>query len=680
MYSLWICVVLALLVIIPYAQVAKFEFLLCDDNDYITTSPTVMAGITWEGVKWAFLAPHASNWHPLTWLSHMLDCQLFGLNAGPHHVVNMLIHAANAVLLFLAVRMMTGSLWRSAAVAAIFALHPLRVESVAWVAERKDVLSGFFWMLTLLSYAWYARRPGVWRYLAVFLALGLGLLCKSMAVTMPFLLILLDVWPLRRGNVPGVSAAGLRKSEGFPVQSWGRLVLEKVPLLVLAIVISKVAIAAQGGYGSITGTKDLTMSMRFANALVACANYLLDMVWPFGLGLFYPHPATVSQNLVSDLYVPAAVAGVILFALTALVLWQGRQRPWLALGWFWYLGTLVPVIGIVQIGAQARADRYTYLTMIGITLAIVWSIGELVTRQPRTLPAVRWTAAVVGVAYLVLTWIQVSHWRTDFTVFEHSARVIPKNYFAYNQLGAAYREKSQRTKAEGDRANAEGDREKAAKYYANAQEERTAAEMNFAKSLEVNADYDFGNNNLGVALMERGALAEAAKRFEHAANVNRQFVPPLRNLSLLLAAQGHPDKAVVYCERALKLQPGNASANAQLAAIYEQLGRFDEAEQRYKYSLSLDQFDARTWRFLGVFYANRGRLAESAKVLTQTVQLSPGDADAWNALGVVLAQQGDKGKGLACIEQALKIAPKHAEALNNLATLRAQPVQAEPGR
>jgi protein O-mannosyl-transferase len=646
------CLVIAVLVIIPYAQVAWHEFLLCDDNDYITTVPIVKEGLTWEGVKWAFNAPHASNWHPLTWLSHMLDCQLFGLNPGPHHLVSVGFHTATAVLLFLTVRMMTGSLWRSAAVAALFALHPLRVESVAWVAERKDVLSGFFWMLTLLSYAWYARRPGIWRYAAVFAALALGLLCKSMAVTMPFLLLLLDVWPLRRGAVPGISTAGLRKAEPCPPRSWGRLVLEKVPLLVLAIVISKVAIAAQGGYGSITGTEDLTMQMRVANALVSCVAYLSNMVWPLNLGLFYPHPATVSQNLKQDLYLPAVVAGAILVCITFLVIWQRKTRPWLIIGWLWYLGTLVPVIGIVQIGAQARADRYTYLTMIGITIAIVWSIGELVARKPLTLPTVKWAASVVVIAYVVLTWIQVGHWRTDFTIFEHSARVIPKNYFAYNQLGAAYREK--------------GDRKK--------------AEENFAKSLEFNADYDFGNNNLGVALMERGALDEARKAFQRAVKVNNQFVPPLRNLALLFFAQGQPTEAAAYCEQALRLQPGNASAQAQLATIYEQMGRFDDAERRYLYSLSIDPYDTRTSRFLGVFYANRNRLADSAKWLMHTVQVNPADADAWNALGVVFAQQGDKVKGIACIERALSIVPNHPEALNNMKTLRAQPPEAERAR
>lgn len=641
----WICFVLAILVFVPYAQVAWFEFLLCDDNDYITTVAPVKAGLTWEGVKWAFNAPHASNWHPITWLSHMLDCELFGLNPGPHHLVSVVFHMASAVILFLTVRMMTGSMWRSAAVAALFALHPLRAESVAWVAERKDVLSGFFWMLTLLSYAWYARRPGIWRYLTVFLNLALGLLCKSMAVTMPFLLLLLDVWPLRRAVFPGVGKIGLRRAIPCPSQSWGRLILEKLPLLALAIYISREAVKAQGGYGSITGTDELTLSMRAANALVTYAAYLWDMVCPINLGLFYPHPASVSQSLIEDLYMPAVVAGVILIGITVVVIWQRKTRPWLLIGWLWYLGTLVPVIGIVQIGAQSRADRYTYLTMIGIAIAIVWSVGEIVVRRQVARSVVRWVAAGLGVACIVLTWMQVSYWRTDFTLFERSIAVIPKNYFAYNQLGAAYCEKRDPQKAE----------------------------FNFAKSLEFNPDYDFGNNNLGVSLMERGALDDARKAFEHAVKVNAQFVAPLRNLALLLAATGHPAEAAAYCERVVTLQPGNASAQAQLASIYEQLGRFEEAEKRFQYSLSLDPFDTRATRFFGIFYANRGRLSDAAKWLNQTVQLDPNDADAWNALGVVLAQQGDKAKGIACLERALMISPQHPQARGNLNTLRTQP-------
>jgi Flp pilus assembly protein TadD len=284
--------------------------------------------------------------------------------------------------------------------------------------------------------------------------------------------------------------------------------------------------------------------------------------------------------------------------------------------------------------------------MIGITIAIVWSVGELLARQPRARAAAPWVGAVLGVILIVMTWMQVSYWKTDFTLFERSAQVIPKNYFAYNQLGAAYREKREPQKAE----------------------------FNFAESLKFNPDYDFGNNNLGVSLMERGDLNGARKHFEHAAKVNGQFVPPLRNLALLLAATGHPAEAAPYCERVITLQPGNASAQAQLGSIYEQLGRFAEAEQRFKFSLALDPFDPRATRLFGIFLANRGDLNNATKLLTRVVsELDPNDADAWNALGVMLAQQGDKTKGIACLEKALMIAPQHPQARQNLAALRGQP-------
>ena len=654
--TIWMSVVLAILVFIPFAQVATFEFLLCDDNDYITNSPTVRQGITWEGVKWAFRTAHASNWHPLTWLSHMLDCEMFGLNAGAHHIVGALIHTLNAVLLFLALRLMTGSLWRSAAATVLFAIHPLRAESVAWVAERKDVLSGTFWMLTLLTYGWYARKPGIWRYLLVFLSLGIGLMAKSMAVTMPFLLLLLDVWPLNRGRIPGVVAAGLRKAVPCPRKSWGILIAEKVPLFVLAVIISKVSIWAQGGYGSITSTDELTIGMRLANGLVSYGAYLVNMFFPVNLGLFYPHPVTVSRTLSEDLYVPATISGIVLLGITALLLYHGRQRPWLPIGWFWYLGTLVPVIGIVQIGAQSHADRYTYLTMIGLAVALVWSIGEIIARRPELRPVVRWVGAAVTVLLLALTWIQVSHWKTDFTLFERSAKVIPKNYFAYNQLGAAYRERAVARKQKGD--------------FSAEREDRAKAEECFRKSLEFNADYDFGNNNLGVSLLERGVLEEARQAFERAVTANPVFIPPLRNLALIYAHIGNPAMAAKLCEHALSLQPENGPVHAQLAGAYEQLSRFQDAERHYKLSLQLEPYNPLTLRQMGMFYINRERLLEAATALEQCVAIQQGDPDAWNALGVVYSKQGAKARALEALQNALKLDPRHPGALNNLQVLQ----------
>lgn len=638
--ALWVCLALIALVFVPYAQVAGHEFLVCDDDDYVTANPQVQAGLTWEGMRWAFSTFHASNWHPLTWLSHMLDCQLFGLNPGPHHLVNVAFHAANAVLLFLALRMMTGALWRSAAVAALFALHPLRVESVAWVSERKDVLAGFFWMLTLLSYAWYARRPGAGRYALVIAALAVGLLSKQMLVTLPFVLLLLDVWPLGRVRLAGVLAD---YEEGSP-RTWRSLVLEKVPLLAVVILMSVIAILSQGSTGALRGMEEVSIAPRLANALISYLAYLWLMVWPVNLSPFYPHQAAVSSDLMVDLYLPAAGAALLLFGLTFLVLRNARSRPWLGVGWLWYLGTLVPVIGLVQIGAQARADRYTYLPMIGIGIAVVWSVGEWVARKPELRMPVVGIAALLGVGCIALTRAQAALWRTDVILFEHAVRARERNYFAYNQLGTAYHKRH---------------------------EVRLAGES-FAKAVQILPNYDFGNNNLGVYLMARGEYEQARECFERVLRVNAGFDSVYRNMAMLFRTQKRFTEALPYAERAVQLSADDAEARGELALTYAELGRDSDAERTYREALAIDPLDTANARNLGEFYAARGRLPEAATWLEQSLRNNPDSADAWNSLGVVRAQQGDKAKGIEHLEQALRIVPGHENARRNLEILRTQ--------
>ena len=609
--ALWICFALVVLVIVPYAQVGWHEFLLLDDKDYVTENAHVRAGLTWVGVQWAFVAPHAANWHPLTWLSHMLDCELFGLNAGAHHLVNVAFHAANTVLLFLALRMMTGALWRSAAVAAFFAVHPLRVESVAWVAERKDVLAGFFWMLTLVSYAWYARRPGPWRYAVVFAALGLGLLSKSMAVTLPCVLLLLDAWPLRRGSVRGIAEEDSVAAAEYPRRTWRQLVIEKLPLLALAIVISKVAVVSQSDGGALKGFEQVGLAGRLANALVSYVAYLWQMVWPVKLAPFYPHSAKVSTDLTMELYLPAAAAALLLGGLTILALRQRKQRPWLAVGWLWYLGTLVPVIGLVQIGSQARADRYTYLPLIGIAVALVWAVGESAARREQVRRIAICAAVAVGVGCLVLTWVQASHWVSGVALFEHAVRVTEKNYFAYNELGSEYK----------------------------ARKDAARAEDTYVRALRELPGYAAAQNNLGVCLSERGEVEKAREAFERAAQMDVRFALPHRNLAL----------------------------------IHAQGGRDAEAEAAFRRALELDPLDAKTVRAFAFFCGKRARLAEAATWFERTLEFAPEDADAWVSLGLIRAQQGDKAKGIAYLEHALRVAPQHAGARKSLAALRASP-------
>jgi len=415
-----IALLLVLGVAAVYGQTGRHEFVNYDDNVYILDNPEVTGGVTLTGVRWAF-GFHAANWHPLTWLSHMLDCQLFGLWAGGHHLMSAGIHAGNAVLLLAVLTAMTGSLARSAAVAAVFALHPLRVESVAWAAERKDVLAGLLWLLTLLAYVRYTRRPGAARYLATLGLFALGLTAKSILVTLPFVLLLLDWWPLGRA-LPGPRTAR---------RSWPSLVREKAPFLALSLASCLVTLKASRE-GSLPMVNPDTAT-AFGNAVLSCVRYLGSFVWPLRLAPLYPYPVAGIPREV------AAAATAALVLATAAAFFLSRRRPYLPVGWLWFLGTLVPVIGIVQTGSLARADRYTYLSMIGIAAAVVWLVGDLAPRRARARAALAGTFAVVLAALAATSFAYVRVWRDNLSLFEHAARVTRDNSVMLNNYAGALR-------------------------------------------------------------------------------------------------------------------------------------------------------------------------------------------------------------------------------------------------
>ena len=412
---------LAALVVAVYWPVGGFDFVDFDDALYVAANPQVQAGLTWEGLAWAFTTTHAANWHPFTWLSHMADVALFGVDAGWHHRVNVAWHALDAILLFTWLRLATGSTLRSALVAALFGVHPLHVESVAWVSERKDVLAAFFWMLALIAYSWYARRPRPGRYLAVAAAFAGSLLAKPMAVTLPVVLLLVDVWPLGRLRPGFLSAAAC----------WP-LVREKLPLLVLSALSSWVTLAAQGSGGAVWPLLQIPLWLRVANAASSAAGYLAKALWPSSLAVFYPHPAAGAGIAAAHLLLSA----MALLALTALASWQWRRRPFIAVGWAWYLVTLLPVLGIVQVGGQAMADRYSYLPLVGIFLAAAWALPDL----RRLAPPARWLTAGAIAAVLVATPVaarkQVETWRDSLTLFQHAAEVTRDNWLAWTKIGA----------------------------------------------------------------------------------------------------------------------------------------------------------------------------------------------------------------------------------------------------
>ena len=402
--DLWIYLLLAVAVLAVYGQVLHFDFVTYDDPDYVTANPHVQAGLTWAGVAWAFRSSFAGNWFPLTWLSHMLDSTLFGLDSGWHHFTNVWIHALSTLLWFAVLKRLTGARWRSALVAFLFALHPLHVESVAWVAERKDVLSGLFWVLTLWSYTAYTVRPGPVRYGLTLFLFCLGLMAKPMLVTLPLVLLLLDRWPLRRGTK----------------------ILEKVPFFAASIAVSVVTVLVHKEVGATASLSLIPAAVRFENSLVSYAAYFLQTLWPVDLAVFYPYA-------LGSLVLPAVIAGIALAAVTVLAIRDFPRRPYLAIGWLWYLITLLPVIGLIQVGAQARADRYTYIPMIGLAIALVWGVSEALERWPRIQMAL---AAAVCLACLTLTWLQVQYWRDSISLYQHAIDATSDNYVARFNLAS----------------------------------------------------------------------------------------------------------------------------------------------------------------------------------------------------------------------------------------------------
>jgi tetratricopeptide (TPR) repeat protein len=523
------------LTVAVYLPILRNGFVDYDDNVYVFGNSEVQAGLTWEGVRWAFSTLSGGNWHPLTWLSHMADCQLFGLRAAGHHATSLLLHAVNTGLLYLVFRRMTGAVGRSAMVAALFALHPLHVESVAWVAERKDVLSTLFWLLALLAYAWYVRSPSWQRYAAVSVSLGLGLMCKPMLVTLPCVLLLLDWWPL--GRYAGVSSG----------RAWWRrlaaLTAEKVPLFAMVAALSIVTVIAQSRAGAVVSQEVITPGWRVANAMEAYTAYLEKTLWPAGLAVIYPHPGkTPVEEIIWSVVVLAAITlGIVRF----------RRRSYAVVGWLWYLGTLVPVIGLVQVGEAAMADRYTYVPLIGVFLALVWGVADGVEWALARLGRPTWHrsvlaagAAITMVASGTLTLLQERHWRDTETLFRQAVRVTRNNHAAHSALGVGLDQK--------------GD-------FAGAQEQ-------FREALRLKPDYAEAHNFMGASLGRQGRLMEAETEFREALRLKPGLSEAHNNLGVVFGRQGKVAEALEQFREAVRLKPDYADARNNLRAELEAAG------------------------------------------------------------------------------------------------------------
>ena len=585
-------------------QVKGHDFIAYDDPEYVIDNPMVRAGMTPQGIRWAFSTFDAANWHPLTWLSHMVDSELYGLNPGRHHLTSLLFHLLNSLLLFVVLVKMTKALWRSAAVAALFAVHPLHVESVAWIAERKDVLSTCFWMLTMWAYFRYRENPGLTSYLLTLFLYALGLMAKPMLVTLPFVLILLDYWPLGRW-----ARAGLVQEPGGQGGRIAPLVWEKAPFFLLAALSSTVTLTAQWQGGAVSPAKVVPLSVRFWNALVAYLVYLVKMVWPVGLAVFYPHPG---RGLPVWLVLCAAVvlAGVTLGALRA------RQgQPYLVTGWFWYLGTLLPVIGLIQVGDQAMADRYSYIPLIGPFLMISWGLPALAARwrAPRIfLPVL--TGATLS-ALLCVSWAQVRHWRDSVTLFTHTLAVTTNNSRIHNNLANVLAR--------------QGKIEEAITHY--------------KKALTIQPNSPEAQSNLGAALVSLGRVEEGIEHYREALKLDPNLAEVHNNLGVALRNQGRSEEPLSHYLKAIELRPHYAEAHNNLGNILADQGRFAEAIAEFREALRLQPFYPQAHNNLGVALARQGQLQEAIPHFERALELQPDFAQARRNLTIALQETARSG-------------------------------------
>ncbi len=578
-----ICIFLAVITFVVFGQTLGHEFVNYDDDFYVAHNPAALGGLSLKGIVWAFTHNVNDNWTPLTVISHMLDCQFYGLNPGGHHLTNILLHTAAAILLFLVLRRMTGFTWRGAFVAAVFAIHPLHVESVAWIAERRDVLSGLFFMLTLGAYASYVRHPwSLSRYLMVALMLALALMSKPMVVTLPFVLLLLDYWPLKRFTQPG--------GRLIP---WG-LIVEKVLLLALSGAVCVATLFAQKG--TIT---PLPLSMRIGNALVSYVAYVGQMIYPADLAVYYPHPG-------SSLPLWEIVAAfILLLVISAGAIAIRRKRPWFLMGWLWYLGMLVPAIGLIQSGLRARADRYTYLPQIGLYLLLTWTAADLYAGWRYRRVVLGGSSTVILVALIFSARVQTSYWRNSESLWTHA--------------------------------------------------------------LACTSDNNIAHNNLGDALLKKGSVDEAIAHLQKALQIKPDYAEAHNNLGSAHGMKGQMDEAISQFREAIRLKPDDADAYYNLGTALVRKGQMDEAISQFRETIRLRPDDAEAHYNLGTALGRKGQMDEAISQFREAIRLRPDYAEAHNNLGVALDKKGQTDEAISQFQKAIRLRPDYAEAHNNLA-------------
>jgi Tfp pilus assembly protein PilF len=586
---------LAIVTLALYAQVSGHHFITVDDPTYIQENPMVNRGVTVAALNWAFTTFYATNWHPLTWISHMIDCQFFGANAGGHLLVNTLIHIGNTCLVFWFLLRTTRARWPSALVAALFALHPLHVESVAWASERKDTLSTFFGLLCLIVYARYAKAPSIGRYTWTAITLALGLLAKPMLVTWPFVMLLIDYWPLSRFQRSEVR----RQRLGF-----GGLVLEKTPLFALTAASAIMTLIAQSRGGAVRTLAHDPIVLRLSNALVSYAKYLLLTFWPIDLAVYYPFAPTgipIWQII---------GAAFLLIGITAFCFFQRRIRPYLIVGWLWFLGTLVPVIGFVQVGGQTMADRYFYIPSIGLFIALVFGLADI-ARSTRIAPSIN-TGIAAGVLLILasLTNAQIRLWRDSFTLFEHTLAVTPANLHI--------------------------------------------------------------EHNLGLALGGTGRYDEAAAHFEKTLQIDPNYYDGLVGMGVTRSFQDRLPEAIDYFQAAIRLHPDTPTAHTELAHVFWKQNRDQDALEELGRALQFAPKDADVRADFGLALQLVGKMPEAIEQLHEALRLNPNNAETHANLGLALLDSGKVRESILEFEAALRLKPELKGAADNLQRAQAQ--------
>lgn len=628
---LWICLFLIVATAAVYWQVMNFDFVDFDDHKYVPENSMVQQGLTRESIRWAFTSKHASNWFPLTWLSLMLDRHLFGPGAGAFHRTNLLLHIINTLLLFFVLNSCTKTRWPGFFVASAFALHPLHVESVAWITERKDVLSTLFWMLTMLTYVRYCRcrRTKIVWYALALASMGLGLMAKPMLVTLPCVLLLLDYWPL--GRMKFALAGGENHAEPCccahisEVKSLTFLVLEKIPFFILSAASSVVTLIVQAETRA--PIMLLSFKARVANALVSYVSYIGKMFWPKNLAAFYPHPGSTLPIW------QVIIALVVLFCISVLVIRCGRRAPYVIVGWLWYLGTLLPVIGLVQVGTQAMADRYTYVPLIGLFIAVAWYCYDVVGQRQGRRAILAVLGVVVTLLMMICTFRQVGYWRNSTSLFERATKVISKNYLAHTGLGVVFAE--------------QGDIEKAIHH--------------FNAALQIKPDHIDAHFNLGKVLAQQQKVSEAAEHYTKVLSLNPEHADAYNSLALLLAQHGKLDQAVALYRRGLESNPEDVPLHSNLGVALIQQGKFDEAVREFQLVFQLRP-DSGTHKNLAVALTFKGDFDEAIKHYTESVRLEPADAHTHYLLGNALLAKGKPSEAIAEYRTALELDPQHQRA------------------